>query len=218
MTSGVASIIVRIEHHTHTHTLAMEDEWEFEDVAEVYEGVAYPRLDLRELIDVPPWEEADGLGEDMMMLGETATPDKSRAPRAKKQKNSSSTTRSSHRPALPKDKNGRTIIPAQVGGITVHSLGTVVFDRPRFVNARYIFPPGFETTRIYFSPTVAEKKVTYRSRIIDGGDQPQFEVVCLEDPEKPMVWTSPTPSGAWAPAVKACNDAGSVARNSAAVR
>lgn len=50
----------------------------------------------------------------------------------------------------------------------------------------------------------------YRSRILDGGDAPQFEVSCGT-----LTWSAPTPSGAWAQIIKRVSDAGTLQRSSA---
>lgn len=47
---------------------------------------------------------------------------------------------------LEKIENGQYKLPARVGIITVHSLGTIL-PIPTYHNDRYIWPPGFKISR-----------------------------------------------------------------------
>ncbi|RKP22772.1 hypothetical protein SYNPS1DRAFT_25358, partial [Syncephalis pseudoplumigaleata] len=50
---------------------------------------------------------------------------------------------------IPRDADGRPILPVQVGILTVINLGTVVHDREAFHNERYIWPVGYTVQRPY---------------------------------------------------------------------
>ena len=111
--------------------------------------------------------------------------------------------RASHRPPLPKDEQGNTILPVKLGNIEIAKLGTVVWDKPKYHSERYIFPVGFESNRTYFSLQTADERVLYISRILDGGDAPIFEVESCETGEK---WQASSTSGVWAQVMKRIND------------
>ena len=49
-------------------------------------------------------------------------------------------------PMVPRDKQGRPLLPLNVGIMTVHNLGEVCM-REHFHTERYIFPVGYEVTR-----------------------------------------------------------------------
>ena len=48
---------------------------------------------------------------------------------------------------IERDADGKPKLPQQIGVLTVHSLGTIVTDRPNFHNERYIFPVGYTVSR-----------------------------------------------------------------------
>lgn len=93
---------------------------------------------------------------------------------------------------IPLDSSGRPIFPIILGGLTVHSLGEIVGDRPGFHSEDYIFPVGFCSTRIYASTKNPEQKCLYTCKITDGGNGPLFEIGAEDDPEHPVVATSAT--------------------------
>lgn len=59
-------------------------------------------------------------------------------------------SRSFNIPTVPRDKNGKPMLPLNVGIMTVISLGEIC-TREHFHTERYIFPVGYEVTR-YSSP------------------------------------------------------------------
>jgi hypothetical protein len=59
---------------------------------------------------------------------------------------------------VPVDEQGRPIFPINLRGLTIHSLGKVVWDRPKFHAKRYIWPVGFKSSRTYSSMTELDKK------------------------------------------------------------
>ena len=51
-------------------------------------------------------------------------------------------------------------------------VGEIVYDRETYHSPRYIFPAGYESTKMYQSTQEPMKKVVYRNYILDGGDTP----------------------------------------------
>uniref|UniRef100_T1IZN3 Transforming growth factor beta regulator 1 n=1 Tax=Strigamia maritima TaxID=126957 RepID=T1IZN3_STRMM len=91
---------------------------------------------------------------------------------------------------IPLDSTGRPIFPIVLGGLTVHSLGEIVSDRPDFHNEHFIFPVGFCSTRVYANQTNPDQKCLYTCKISDGGDEPKFEIAPEDDNEQPIIGTS----------------------------
>eukprot|EP00698_Gefionella_okellyi_P005827 TRINITY_DN15265_c0_g1_i1.p1 TRINITY_DN15265_c0_g1~~TRINITY_DN15265_c0_g1_i1.p1 ORF type:complete len:452 (-),score=63.97 TRINITY_DN15265_c0_g1_i1:90-1412(-) len=77
-------------------------------------------------------------------------------------------------------------VPLHIGrglqGFSVHSFGTIVWDRPAFHTKLYIYPVGFKSARQKHSYVSPDIKVTYTSEILDGGDAPLFRVTAEDDP------------------------------------
>ncbi|KAI9025440.1 F/Y-rich N-terminus-domain-containing protein [Hyaloraphidium curvatum] len=105
--------------------------------------------------------------------------------------------------AVPRDEHGRPRLPARVGQFTVYALGTVVTDRDAFHSARYVFPVGYRVSRPYQSTVDANATCEYFCTIEDGGVGPLFRVEPADAPHTAHAANSPT--GAWAPFVKAAN-------------
>lgn len=84
---------------------------------------------------------------------------------------------------IPVRGDGTPVFPIQIGGLTVHSLGKIVYDRPAYHTERYILPVGFESSRLYPSMKDPSKKCRYTCRILDGGDTPIFEMVSDDGPQ-----------------------------------
>lgn len=96
---------------------------------------------------------------------------------------------------VPMDSQGNPVLPFSIGLHTIHTLGTIVWDRPNYHNKRYIFPVGYHSSRSYLSCVNPGSMTTWNSRIKDGGAQPLFEVTAEDDPEHP--YCSSTSTGAW---------------------
>jgi len=129
---------------------------------------------------------------------DTSTPKrKSRS----KRKRGNSVRRAQH---VDTDENGNAILPIRLGVMTLHKLGTVVYDRDTFHNERYIFPVGYTLTRRYFSMVKSDEYVNYRCVVKDGGKAPIFEVTPEDAVDKKTSASSPT--GAWISIVKAVNE------------
>jgi chromodomain-helicase-DNA-binding protein 7 len=68
-------------------------------------------------------------------------------------------------------------------GLVLIELGTIVYDRPDFHNERYIFPVGFISEKLYYSPIDPSEKVWWRSYVLDDGSTcPLFRVELKDDP------------------------------------
>ncbi|XP_011404079.1 PREDICTED: transforming growth factor beta regulator 1-like isoform X1 [Amphimedon queenslandica] len=94
--------------------------------------------------------------------------------------------------AIPLHEDGSPVFPIKLGGLQVHSLGKVVWDRPSFHNERYIWPLGFKSTRSYPSMTNPSRRCLYTCHILDGKDGPIFEMVSEESPDSPIRASSAT--------------------------
>lgn len=103
-------------------------------------------------------------------------------------------------PPVPLNEHGQPILPLQLGVLTVHSLGEIVWDRPAFHNKRYIWPVGYHTSRAYLSGVNPDAQTIYHSRIVDGGVGPQFEVWAEDQPD--LIHRAPTSTGAWTAVLK----------------
>lgn len=90
------------------------------------------------------------------------------------------------------DAKGKPIFPIALGGLTVHSLGEIVHERPGFHSERYIWPVGYCSSRTYPSMKNPENKCIYTCKILDGGFGPQFEMCPEDDPDHPIIASSAT--------------------------
>ena len=77
-------------------------------------------------------------------------PPEPQKPKAKRLKAHTVTTKSFSIPMVPRDKKGKPMLPLNVGIMTVISLGDVCM-RDHFHTERYIFPVGYEVTRLVYS-------------------------------------------------------------------
>jgi hypothetical protein len=83
--------------------------------------------------------------------------------------------------------SGRPLFPLTIGGLTVHSLGEVVFDRNAYHTQDFIFPVGFCSSRSYASMKNPKQRCVYKCKITDNGECPQFEIIADDDSIKPLV-------------------------------
>ncbi|KAI8917092.1 F/Y-rich N-terminus-domain-containing protein [Powellomyces hirtus] len=104
---------------------------------------------------------------------------------------------------VPRDENGKPILPLQLGIVTIYDLGTIVWDRKNFHSERYIYPVGYKMSRSYASIVDPESNTTYTCTISDGHDGPRFHVSPDDIPEKAV--TAGTATGAWTSIIKAAN-------------
>ena len=115
------------------------------------------------------------------------------------QKNEDSEKKPPKRKYLPleKIKSGESSLPCQVApGITLESIGHIVYDRPGFHTQRYCFPAGYSLVKSYASPTKPNERCKYRCEILDdGGNDPLFKITCLDEPN--FVFQGYTPTAPW---------------------
>ncbi|ORX90517.1 hypothetical protein K493DRAFT_339943 [Basidiobolus meristosporus CBS 931.73] len=100
---------------------------------------------------------------------------------------------------LPKNEKGELILPVTVGKggdeVTIINIGKVVWDREPYHTPRFIWPVGFHSEKIYTSMLDGNKKTTYVSEILDGGEAPVFQVTAEDQPGRKFVANSA--SGVW---------------------
>ncbi|ETO31015.1 hypothetical protein RFI_06101, partial [Reticulomyxa filosa] len=117
---------------------------------------------------------------------------------------------------LARNDDGTVRVPFQIrGGCTVTCLGTIVYDRTGFSTSKYIWPVGFQSTRMHPSYLDPSVRVTvdfnffltwvfclekFTSTILEGPNGAQFEVVAEDDPENPLVGGSA--SNVWTTIIK----------------
>ncbi|KAK9760564.1 hypothetical protein K7432_015287 [Basidiobolus ranarum] len=100
---------------------------------------------------------------------------------------------------LPKDKEGKLILPVTVGKggdeVTIANIGRVIWDKEAYHTPRFIWPVGFQSEKVYTSMLDGNKKATYVSEILDGGEAPIFQVTAEDQPGRKFVANSA--SGVW---------------------
>ncbi|KAF9524269.1 F/Y rich C-terminus-domain-containing protein [Crepidotus variabilis] len=129
-------------------------------------------------------------------------PSDQRAVKPKRLKSHTVTSKSFSIPMVPRDKQGKPMLPLNVGIMTVISLGNVCM-REHFHTERYIFPVGYEVTRRYLSTVDPSVEVVYHCTILDGGDGPKFQIIPSDRPDQPVI--AGTATGAWSNIVKQAN-------------
>ncbi|KAJ2895038.1 hypothetical protein GGI21_000888 [Coemansia aciculifera] len=101
--------------------------------------------------------------------------------------------------SLERDSQGAITFPIVIGKgqdkIQIHALGHVVWDREAYHTSRYIWTPGFKSTRTYPSLLGNDTRCMYTSEILDGGDAPIFQVTAEDMADTPFRATSS--SAAW---------------------
>ncbi|KAI9281871.1 F/Y-rich N-terminus-domain-containing protein [Sporodiniella umbellata] len=101
------------------------------------------------------------------------------------------------RPFIEVDRNaqGDYALPAEVDSWTVLQLGTVVWDRAAFHNQRYIYPVGYRVKKWYRSMIDPHSDTQYTCEILDGGEEPMFQLNADDNPNE--CWRGPTPTTVW---------------------
>ncbi|KAL0579883.1 hypothetical protein V5O48_002130 [Marasmius crinis-equi] len=122
--------------------------------------------------------------------------------RPKRLKSHSVTTKNFNIPLVPRDVQGKPMLPLNVGIMTVISLGEVCM-REHFHTERYIFPVGYEVTRRYLSTKDKNIEVVYHCSILDGGDGPKFQIIPSDAQELTVI--AGTATGAWSNIVRKAN-------------
>ncbi|KAI9312618.1 F/Y-rich N-terminus-domain-containing protein [Dichotomocladium elegans] len=106
---------------------------------------------------------------------------------------------------VPRDEQGKVILPIQIASLKVIELGTVIHDRTTFHSERYIWPVGYCTERTYMSMVDPNNQTTYTCRVEDGGDGPLFTIRAADTPDEDDI-SARTPTGAWAVVIKRANE------------
>ncbi|KAJ1771462.1 hypothetical protein EV179_000390 [Coemansia sp. RSA 487] len=101
---------------------------------------------------------------------------------------------------LKRDAEGNLIYPIVVGRgqdrIEVHSLGRVICEPDTYHTTRYIWPPGFRSTRVYPSFKANGGRCIYTSEILEGdGEAPVFQVTASDMPNE--TFRASSASGVW---------------------
>ncbi|OBZ88244.1 Transforming growth factor beta regulator 1 [Choanephora cucurbitarum] len=106
------------------------------------------------------------------------------------------------RPFVEVDRaeDGSYILPAEVDSWTVLNLGTVIWDKAAFHNQRYIYPVGYRVKKWYRSMVDPHSDTQYTCEILDGGDEPIFQLNADDNPAE--CWRGPTPTTVWTIAVR----------------
>jgi chromodomain-helicase-DNA-binding protein 7 len=90
--------------------------------------------------------------------------------------------------------------------LVIVALGKVVYDRDEFHTQRYLYPDGFISEKLFASTRDANKRVWYRSMILDkGGNGPVFRVFDKRHPD--VAFEGLTPSSPWGAVCRAIQDA-----------
>lgn len=76
---------------------------------------------------------------------------------------------------IPLDSIGRPVFPIELGNLTIHSLGEVIFDRNEFHSEDAIYPVGYVSTRIYGNLKDPSSKCIYTCKISDSNGMPRYE-------------------------------------------
>ncbi|CAO3576775.1 unnamed protein product [Absidia cylindrospora] len=71
---------------------------------------------------------------------------------------------------IPRDEDGKAILPLELGPLTLISLGTIVSDKPAYHCARHIYPLGYTVERNYMSKVDASAYTTYTCTVEEGDD------------------------------------------------
>eukprot|EP01080_Neovahlkampfia_damariscottae_P001827 gene1827-969_t len=104
---------------------------------------------------------------------------------------------------VQRDLYGNVIFPINLGALTIHSVGKVIYDRPAYHTDKYIWPVGFKATRVYTSMKNVDERIVYTCEIKDGGFAPIFVLNC-RDFDSPIEEKSAT--AAWTSVVKTVNE------------
>lgn len=70
----------------------------------------------------------------------------------------------------------------RLGGLVVHSLGTIEQDVDGFHSEKYIMPPGYTATRIYWSYQAPRTRTVYVLKIDREGTKAMFSIIAADDP------------------------------------
>ncbi|KAG0330488.1 transforming growth factor beta regulator 1 [Dissophora globulifera] len=111
---------------------------------------------------------------------------------------------------LPTNPDGSLNYPIVVGKgtneVIIENMGRIVWQGRGYHNHRYIFPVGFRSKKQYTSLSDTSKKTYFINEILDGGEQPIFQITLEDMPEK--VFRHSSSSGAWELALKGLMELG----------
>lgn len=70
----------------------------------------------------------------------------------------------------------------RLGGLVVHSLGTIEEEVDGFHSEKYIMPPGYTATRIYWSYQAPRTRTVYVLKVDREGTKAIFSIIAADDP------------------------------------
>ncbi|CAO3576770.1 unnamed protein product [Absidia cylindrospora] len=105
---------------------------------------------------------------------------------------------------IPRDEDGKAILPLELGPLTLISLGTIVSDKPAYHCARHIYPLGYTVERNYMSKVDASAYTTYTCTVEEGDDnEPMFVITPKDDPENKI--SGKTATSCWTVVARGAN-------------
>lgn len=87
---------------------------------------------------------------------------------------------------IKRDRDGKPILPQQIGVMTVCNLGQAKTKPDTFHTRNYIYPVGYTIQRMMDSMVQPGVKTLYTFTLEDGGGTPIFKITCADNPTKPM--------------------------------
>jgi len=107
---------------------------------------------------------------------------------------------------LDRDEYNNPLLPIQIkGGVTITSLGRIVYDKKGYFSAKYIWPVGYECQRLHTSYINPTKRVIFTSKVLETDRKPMFAVTAQDDIQNPIIESSA--STAWTNVIKKVNNA-----------
>lgn len=100
---------------------------------------------------------------------------------------------------VERDANGQVVLPLDLGEFVIENFGTII-PRAPFVTHKHIWPVGYKCSKMFHSMQDPSMQVKYTSQIIDGGGKPMFMITPSDDPNSPILSTSP--SQVWRTVIK----------------
>ncbi|CAG8468929.1 977_t:CDS:10 [Acaulospora colombiana] len=136
--------------------------------------------------------------EDNAGVDESPTPKRRRKAPGVKKKRDDRTDAKRIEP-LPMNPDKTLKLPVTIGKgtneVTIFRIGEIVWDREAYHTNRYIFPVGFMSKKQYLSAVDVTRRTTYTSEILDGGDNPIFQVTAEDQPGRKF--SASSSSGVW---------------------
>lgn len=90
---------------------------------------------------------------------------------------------------VPRQGDGKPLLPVVLGGVEIHCLGKII-PRSPFVTNKNVWPVGFKSSRYFSSMFNPEDRVKYISEIKEVDGRPVFCVTAMDDPENPISGSS----------------------------